>query len=602
MVSMLFDPVEDRFSPKGDPELSAPRVMSNLGVSEYREFNTASQSRSNTISEARSWSMPALVQDLASFFISQSKPNDPSEGTLPSSSNLSSSRGIQPLPPAFDDPSPLPVGLQERKAKTRTNFMLAHPPPIGRSKQILSARPRMILQLQRLAEGERPMPAFDLISSSAFASRFTRHVPKLLKGDRGASTDTLVLLRSDLYGQGSKSDDDKTTEDSGEDATNHHRDYVGTINYASRAKDASTTNRDQICLGNGLVWEANCLKEGVYEFSGKTHAGLKLRWVRGRKTSTQRNSLSESTKNAPWPRLTFSIIHPETRLHPVIATLTADNKLSILDQFSTFTSSATASPPSSAPQSPLSSEFSYETSYFEGVSPYTETDEALRVLIILTGIWAMSKEGWSEAFSKNLEMVQKPRPDSKNASPSTTVSGTETILERSLVSRHPSTRLHRPSTSPLSHQVVQNQMSSTGRAKSTGALGNEMMTVKLPQSGKRCKPAVISSMEPCNDHRAIRCKSTLDASAFLQTSSLTPRRPSDASNYHNETRSNTAHTIRRENTQEVAPQLFKVRRASFDSESVNEGLRKDLRRQRATKSARFQAACKAMIHSCIKCF
>lgn len=606
---MLLNPLENIFFPIGTTDPSEPPFVHNLEPSGYKDPQTAvynlTSMLSNTILETRRWTVPALVQDLTSLFASEPTPKDQVESPQSTLSSPGPSLSISCSPYAIDSPVRLPNQWTEKQVRPRTRFVLAHPPPIARSKQRLSARPRMILQLQRASDGSRPLPVFDVISSTSFASRFAHSIPKMMKGEKSLSTDTLAIVRSERYSQDLMVHGE-TTDDSGDEAANHSRDFLGTISYGKKGEDGSF-NQDEICLENGLIWKATCLKEGTYEFTGKYHNGLKLRWVsrKSPRTKAKRHSLSQPSTEPASSRFTFSIINPNTRLHPVIATLTGDHKLDILDRFPTVLSSAMSSPPSSPPQSPLSSDFSSESSFSDRLinekSSYMETDDALRMLIILTGIWIMSKEGRGEAFSKSLGIHNKPSRDCTDGSPTSVASGAEPSLERSPSSRHIPFRLHRSSTSPQSHKSGAKKSAPPQRAKSSGASGTPRKTVNAPQSATRntqlLSCALCGGQEEAQQHR-----STLDADAYGKTSNLASGRLKDATNCQETIPSVKPRYSFHERTKSMTPMLGGngFDRESIDSEVVKGKLEKDGLETRRKKMVRFHAACKSLIRPCVR--
>jgi hypothetical protein len=347
-----------------------------------------------------------------------------------------------------------------------------------------------VLQLQRVTDNLRPLPTFDIISSTGLASRFARSVPRMMRGEKLPSTENLVLVRSEMYGQGSAADCAKT-DGSGNEATRRHPDFLGTICYARKVNDSSL-NQDEICLDNGLIWKATCLKAGLYEFSGKNHDGLRLRWVlrRARGLDLKRNSLRTESSNKRYSsRFTFSIINPTTRLHPVIATLTRDNRLDILDRFPTLLLSQSASPPSSYTPSSMGSELSSDASYFErqasGEVIYTETDEALQMLIILTAVWVMSREGSTEILSRSLDVVNKPRDENTNGSPSAPTLSTETGPQGSPPAKRIFSSCQRSSTSPsVLNRASGSQLAGSGKVGSTTMPRSRIMASTVPLSNE----------------------------------------------------------------------------------------------------------------------
>lgn len=438
-----------------------------------------------TVLEARSWAMPGIIQDLAALLSS--------ERTLQDTSRREESAPAPTLP----DASPLPrqsdsserrlYGSGKRRTKQKTKFLLAHAAPVSRSGRRLSTRPRTVLQLQRVSDTPRPLPTYDVVSSTALASRLTRTVPKMVNGERWINADSLVLLRSDMYGQDSGADSD-VSDDSRSEMI-HRRVNLGSICYSRSVKRDSSSDEDQICLENGLIWEAARLKVGVYEFSGKNHHGLKVRWVlrRPSKTSAKRNSALHAVENFQSSRFTFSIINPSTRRHPVIATLTRDNKLDILDRFPTSTSSGKTPESCSNGQSPVTSEFSSDTAYFDRAvddgSSHLHTDENLRILIILTGIWVMSKEGWSDTLSRS-SMVKKQRGESTNGSPSAVVSSIGGVPWASPSDSRRSFHLDRSSASLFSQRTSLKQFALNRRRHSADSSVTRRETVDVSQAAE----------------------------------------------------------------------------------------------------------------------
>ena len=597
---MLLDPLGKIFSLVANTDHCNPHLVHNLESLEHTRPHTDSPSSTSVLStavlEARSWAGPALVQDLASLFCLESSPSDLAEGSppIPSGCSRSTNGGC----PSRDS---LPAGSRDGRPKTRTKFLLAHPPPTSRSKQRLSTRPRMIFQIQRVSDTLRPLPAFEVISSTALACRFARSVPRMMGEEKGRSTDNLVLVRSETYGQESITNGD-TMDNSGDETTRHHHDLLGMICYTRKARDG-LANQDEICLGNGLVWKAACLKTGVYEFSGRNHDGLKLRWVsrRARRTSSQQNSPPDSASKPSTPRFTFSIINSNTRLHPVIATLTGDTKLDILDRFPTGMPSTSTSPPSSNPQSPVLSDFSSETSYFDrpidtGTS-YIETDEALQTLIILTSIWVISKEGWSGTLSRSSESFIKPRQDIAHGSPPTVVSSIETIHKESPLLRRRPFRPQRSSTSHLSQQVADHQSASAGRANSTKSISAQRTSLNVAQSDE----SNTSSLSPelcCGQYEADRYRSTVVAVGGQgKASSLALWRHIDVTN--RQERSPPMDIPETPQDCAKAPLSPLNRNMLGPGKAGEKKASKDGVKPRAKKLGQFRAACKSLVSPCM---
>ena len=397
------------------------------------------------MAEGNVWGFPSFVQDFAGLFSNSTQPEIPAERSeLP---NI-------PSPPPTPPPPSHPPTTRSRSSpdatfrnrsfshdhhtplKQKTRFLLAHPPPLSRSKKRLSARPRVILQLQEVANQQRPLPAFEVVSSAASGSKFIRRVPTLGRREPLIGAETLLLVRSERYLQGSVAGSESA--DGLEDEHHHDQDVLGKISFARDSKEGASMN-DEILLESGLAWEAVCLSPSVYEFSGKNHGGLKLRWVSRKKSRQEANiapylDAHQDTRNS---RFGFSILNPATRQHPIIATLSRDNKLQISDQFPATVTSAIISPADSGSSSQSSAHAgSVEENFQEypfSHTPYIETGETLRTLIILTAVWVMSKEQWLPAYSKF--PVPVGHENNITTWPSSVFSSEESIRTRSPVAR-----------------------------------------------------------------------------------------------------------------------------------------------------------------------
>ncbi|KAL2852392.1 hypothetical protein BJY01DRAFT_208243 [Aspergillus pseudoustus] len=310
---------------------------------------------------------------------------------------------VEPISSSDDDrystagPSPVRSHFAHLKSSTKqtlrpkSTYQLAHPATNARHKR-LKLRPKLLLQLQRVSSTSRPVPVFDVLPSTLFMPRLARKVPNILRGKRGLGPNDLIVTTSDLY-ERTAGDGEKSL--SSDEENGEHHDVVGTICQLQK-EDALSKGKAEICLESGAVWEATPLPNGSYEFAAHTDSGLMiLRWVRRgpkkRRVSAPPGSiLPEDTTR----RFTFSVIDPTTRRHPVIASMTR-NHLEVYDRYSM---------PSTAPSSPTSAmSVISDNSEIDDLldQQIIETDEALRMLIIVTGIWVAFREGWSPNFRYN---------------------------------------------------------------------------------------------------------------------------------------------------------------------------------------------------------
>ncbi|GES61734.1 hypothetical protein ATEIFO6365_0001024000 [Aspergillus terreus] len=281
--------------------------------------------------------------------------------------------------------------VRKQSSRPKTCYQLAHPAGHARHKR-LKLRPKLLLQLQRVSQTPRALPVLDVLPSTVFLPRLARKFPTIFRGKKGLGPNDLIIVTSDLYerhGGDIAHHFLHSDEDHGE-----HREVVATICQLLK-EDALAKGKAEICLNHGPVWEATPLPNGSYEFVANTEQGPQvLRWVqrgaKNRRVSAPPGSpVQEDTK-----RFTFSVINPNTRRHPVIATMTR-NYLEVFDEYSMPTT-PTSVPPTSSTVSVIS-----DGSEMEAPSANRKThttDDNLRTLIIITSIWVAFREGWSYNF------------------------------------------------------------------------------------------------------------------------------------------------------------------------------------------------------------
>ncbi|KAL4882039.1 hypothetical protein BJY04DRAFT_52918 [Aspergillus karnatakaensis] len=278
---------------------------------------------------------------------------------------------------------------QKQSLRPKTIYQLAHPAANARHKR-LKLRPKLLLQVQKVPSTSRPLPVFDVLPSTSFIPRIARKVPTVLRGKRGLGPNDLIVATSDLYERQAADAADKPHSS---DEENDHREVVATICQLPK-EDAIAKGKAEICLNSGPVWEATPLPSGSYEFAAQTDAGLQiLRWVRRAPKKRRLSAPPGSIVPEDTRRFTFSVIDPSTRRHPVIATM-ARSHLEVYDRYSL---------PSTAPSSPTSamSVISDGSEDIPSDQHVVETDENLRMLIVVTSIWVAFREGWSHNFRYN---------------------------------------------------------------------------------------------------------------------------------------------------------------------------------------------------------
>ncbi|KAI2629934.1 hypothetical protein GGR54DRAFT_285648 [Hypoxylon sp. NC1633] len=287
--------------------------------------------------------------------------------------------------------------VRRRAPRTSTTFLLAHPPPKLRSKQrLIHIRPTLLLQMQQLSANQRPRPAIDVYPSSAIArsliAPLLKRFPRIAHIKRELNIQDVMLVKSEDYAaqvSGPESDGDEDDLKS--------RELLGILS------PLVTEDKTEIVLADGTVWVATPRFNGTnfcaYEFVSVDSDGntTTARWVR--KQVVAKPVPSTPTTACPTPsspsaidyKFTFSIIDPNCRRHPIMATLT-NSSLDILDTYTTVSQSASRYPPTSpmlsAPASP-----SGEAGSFERTTQSVE--EWQKAFITISAVWVALRHGWS---------------------------------------------------------------------------------------------------------------------------------------------------------------------------------------------------------------
>ncbi|KAI7237240.1 hypothetical protein KC330_g3258 [Hortaea werneckii] len=271
----------------------------------------------------------------------------------------------------------------ERKKKSnrpKTRFSICHPPPASLTRQKLHRRPRSLLQLHRITANARPRPAFEVVPSANFSVRLTRAITKIYKAKHSLCPNDIVVLRAEKY----------STEPEYEDG--EVRDVIGLICKGRKDDAAFNGGKAKVCMASGHEWEAYPLMNGGYEFfSTDEHGlGLTVRWV------PKRRKDGSKSKNK---QFNFSTISPNSRRHPIIANLSKTG-LEINDSYRMPEPAATTplSTPKATPKVSSDSAMQEAVDDEDSDPEQYETDDALREIITMTGIWVTFKEGWSPSF------------------------------------------------------------------------------------------------------------------------------------------------------------------------------------------------------------
>ncbi|KAI7326101.1 hypothetical protein KC315_g7665 [Hortaea werneckii] len=359
----------------------------------------------------------------------------------------------------------------ERKKKSnrpKTRFSICHPPPASLTRQKLHRRPRSLLQLHRITANARPRPAFEVVPSANFSVRLTRAITKIYKAKHSLCPNDIVVLRAEKY----------STE--AEDEDGEVRDVIGLICKGRKDDSAFNGGKAKVCMASGHEWEAYPLMNGGYEFfSTDEHGlGLTVRWV------PKRRKDGSKSKNK---QFNFSTISPNSRRHPIIANLSKTG-LEINDSYRMPEPAATTplSTPKATPNVSSDSAMQEAVDDEDSDPEQYETDDALREIITMTGIWVTFKEGWSPSFkyeerdsvsasaanniARSASLGISNSPSRASASPLSTPPGSpsQQTLEKRNSMRSISSSMFRRSSNKASRasQISTSQESEQGRSES----------------------------------------------------------------------------------------------------------------------------------------
>lgn len=311
-------------------------------------------------------------------------------------------------------------GRRKRSLRKSTQFLLAHPAPrlANKQRKLVQVRPRLLLQLQQLSE-KRPIPAFDILPSSLvlgslIVPRLAKRCPCLFRTKPVLGLNDLLIVRSEDYGA--------PTSPGSLDAEDgiDQRDLIAVISPLPLPGDDSA----EIVMEDGSTWESSLMANGSYEFIGVDERGRisTARWVKkasspvflhARTMSDGSLPASQEMLDAKW---TFSMIHPDTRRHPIMGSM-ASNTLDVFDTYNTMSTSSGRYPPTR--NTPLDSKVATDwivTGPPEIQSRLTKAvPEDIKLLMVATAAWVnLRQSGWPA------RAVSRPPPTTLQRRTSTT--------------------------------------------------------------------------------------------------------------------------------------------------------------------------------------
>jgi hypothetical protein len=397
----------------------------------------------------------------------------------------------------LDTPSSPPP--QKKPPRTKTSYYLAQPPPGSQAmhRQCTARAERsLIVQLQRVSNSSRPVPTLDVLPSFVLGSKLKR----VRQQFHGAGQQDLVFVTSEQYGAPRGQEEDGSEDD--EDLNS--RRVVASVSqgYRRTAKDEGKGIRTtRIRFDDGLVWEANPLASGGYEFVAHESNGVMrvAKWL-PRHNSRRRSHQSVQQRINPEPeerRFQFSMLDNVTRKKPILAWL-GHQSINVLDWYpANNINSPCNSPANTPPSSLLDVDMSCEDSQFKEVS------EQLREFIIVTGTWVAIREGVTSSGARPVvDESSLPASPTASTARSRTTSGSFSFDGNSFVADEPANRrlLRQGTASSSSSEPT----AVPQRANSTGSLGQnrhsrtlgKSQTPNIPEPVLESAPASVRSAHP----------------------------------------------------------------------------------------------------------
>ncbi|KAI0835073.1 hypothetical protein F5Y06DRAFT_143590 [Hypoxylon sp. FL0890] len=361
---------------------------------------------------------------------------------------------------------------RRRSPRKSTTFILAHPPPKLRTKQrLIHIRPKLLLQMQQLSANRRPRPAIDVYPSSAIAGSLIapllKRFPRIARIKRELSIQDVMLVKSEDYAAQSSG-----SESEGDEDDLKSRELLAILS------PLRTEDKAEIVLADGTVWVATPRFNGTnscsYEFISVDSNGntTTARWVRKQvatKSLPVTPTSAASTPTTPSTtdyKFTFSIIDPNCRRHPIMATLT-NSSLDILDTYTTVSQSASRYPPTSPLLSTPSS--ASEENPFERTTQKVE--EWQKTFITISAIWVVLRHGWSPSYKPAdfapLSISNPTSPTDASVAARNRSQSVNSDLTSKLSTPEPGSRRKFPGALRMSDQFVPAML--PRRATSTGA-------------------------------------------------------------------------------------------------------------------------------------
>lgn len=287
---------------------------------------------------------------------------------------------------------------RKRDPQKSSVFHLAHPAPtLSHTQKFLKILPKIILQLQLLSDKTRPRPYIDVLPSHVLIPRLATKFTRLLRGKGELGSNDVIIVRSENYDDniGHVIENNYMSED-----CYSNRNLIAVICQMPRAKGVSQ-GVAEIVFSDGSICIATPLPGGLYEIRIKDEGGKEIvaRWWIKKYPKRQSIKFQEFADVNADLKYAFSIIDPDCKRHPTLATIT-HNQLEILDSYTTLSSSSGRYPPTITIPDGLKDQAHVQ----EVALPERTTrkiDSKMQTLIQVTGIWVSLRQNWCPCFKYN---------------------------------------------------------------------------------------------------------------------------------------------------------------------------------------------------------
>jgi hypothetical protein len=311
-------------------------------------------------------------------------------------------------PPSASAPAPSPIqsvtdevhkSLPEKRChRSKTRYAFAHPPPTGvqlRKQGII--RPNTLFQLHTQTASGFHKPDYEVLplnllgNNNFISNRFKR----LGRGKLSLGTKDLAIIKATPYNISEGLTDGSSNPGS--------REVLGIISASTVTGDESRRSA-QIVLDNA-VWSISQKRKDVYDLSLLGDASRGARWYIPK---SQRRSSTNPVDGSSEPRFYFAALLPDTKKHPTVASMIRSS----LDVYDTYTTHSFYQPEDDAQSNQnhqlvdcSNSISSRPPSSSASTALSIETDEALRRLVIVSGVWVALCEGWSPHMIPDMEQL-----------------------------------------------------------------------------------------------------------------------------------------------------------------------------------------------------